>query len=636
MAIAVSSLTSGSLAPYSPEVSRQRRGSLVSASPRRRQAVAGIAIKSRGINRVQPTTRGATQIPAAAAGSSSSGDRPGGNFPVPNVPSCYEFLRVKLLVGVFFAAVPLYRQMRALEDKVEQTAEVAIEVVEKVAEAAEKIADDVSEAFPGNDNLKKAASRIKAVADEIEKDAEKAEALIEKVDEIEKEMDSVVDSVIEKVKKERSLRKNSMVWHSICSLSYDFSIRTTMYKNSPHIACSSDFSGVLVACIGGDRDVKVEVLPLSIRAVAIILPTCTFIVNVFPAAPISVAAHIDTCNTTLSLGGSPYYCSASYNVTQIISPSAFSCIARPESMLFGPFSFAFRVHSFHTLFAFHVLLKNRGRITFTDWPVNFNHLHTSICPNCIVRSSPPANPNRLNHEVLGHQLYRSTDADKRSNTLVPVLENCQKKNHQYPTKRLQLVQTLGNYQENPRCPTNLHCEYRKLYELLRVTVVVGGVFGAVSFYGQMRAMEENVEKTAEVAIETIEKAADVVDKLADEVIAFPGNENLKKAAFRIKAIAEEIEKDAEEAEALIHKVRLIAYERLTSLFVFSLSAFFSCVKYASLVCRKSEKKKRASLENPNKHIQIKVEPLENVEEIEKEVDAAVDTFMGKGMKKGSR
>ncbi|KAI5014949.1 hypothetical protein ZWY2020_056339 [Hordeum vulgare] len=96
-----------------------------------------------------------------------------------------------------------------------------------------------------------------------------------------------------------------------------------------------------------------------------------------------------------------------------------------------------------------------------------------------------------------------------------------------------------------------------------VTVVVGGVFGAVSFYGQMRAMEENVEKTAEIAIETIEKAADVVDKLADE-----------KAAFRIKAIAEEIEK-AEEAEARSHPV----------------------------------------------------------EEIEKEVDAAVDTLMGKGMKK---
>ncbi|KAM3367756.1 hypothetical protein ACQJBY_016361 [Aegilops geniculata] len=205
MAIAVSSLTSGSLPRYSPEVSRQQRSTVVSASPRRRQTLAGLAIMSRGINRVKPTTRGgATQIPAAAAGP-SSGDQAGGNFPVPNVPSW-----VKLLVGVFFAAVPLYRQMRALEDKVEQTAEVAIEVVEKVAEAAEKIADDVSEAFPGNDNVKKAASRIKAVADEIEKDAEKAEALIEKVDEIEKEMDSVVDSVIEKVKKERSLRKNSV------------------------------------------------------------------------------------------------------------------------------------------------------------------------------------------------------------------------------------------------------------------------------------------------------------------------------------------------------------------------------------------------------------------------------------------
>ncbi|KAF7002018.1 hypothetical protein CFC21_017561 [Triticum aestivum] len=203
MAIVVSSLASGSL-PCSPEVSGRRRSSLVSAPPRRRQALAGLAIKSRGINRVQPTTRGATRIPAAAAGP-SSGDRAGGNFPVPNVPSW-----VKMLVGVFFAAVPLYRQMRALEDKVEQTAEVAIEVVEKVAEAAEKIADDVSEAFPGNDNVKKAASRIEAIADEIEKDAEKAGALIEKVDEIEKEMDSVVDSVIEKVKKERSLRKNSV------------------------------------------------------------------------------------------------------------------------------------------------------------------------------------------------------------------------------------------------------------------------------------------------------------------------------------------------------------------------------------------------------------------------------------------
>ncbi|KAM3387337.1 hypothetical protein ACQJBY_010273 [Aegilops geniculata] len=54
-------------------------------------------------------------------------------------------------------------------------------MVEKVAEAAERIADDVSEAFPGNERLKKAASSVKAVADEIEKDVDKAEAILHKV-----------------------------------------------------------------------------------------------------------------------------------------------------------------------------------------------------------------------------------------------------------------------------------------------------------------------------------------------------------------------------------------------------------------------------------------------------------------------
>ena len=63
----------------------------------------------------------------------------------------------------------------------EKTAEVAIEVVDTVAEAVEKVADEVSEAFPDNENLEQAASRIKAVADVIEEDAEKAEALIHKV-----------------------------------------------------------------------------------------------------------------------------------------------------------------------------------------------------------------------------------------------------------------------------------------------------------------------------------------------------------------------------------------------------------------------------------------------------------------------
>ena len=58
---------------------------------------------------------------------------------------------------------------------------MAIEVIDTVAEATEKVAGEVADAFPGNENLKEAASRIKTVTDAIEEDAEKAEALIEKV-----------------------------------------------------------------------------------------------------------------------------------------------------------------------------------------------------------------------------------------------------------------------------------------------------------------------------------------------------------------------------------------------------------------------------------------------------------------------
>ena len=69
----------------------------------------------------------------------------------------------------------------AATDKIEKTAEVAIEVIDTVAEATEKVAGEVTDAFPGNENLKEAASRIKTVTDAIEEDAEKAEALIQKV-----------------------------------------------------------------------------------------------------------------------------------------------------------------------------------------------------------------------------------------------------------------------------------------------------------------------------------------------------------------------------------------------------------------------------------------------------------------------
>ena len=106
---------------------------------------------------------------------------------------------ITLVVGAVFVAIPIYRKIRALEGKVEKTAEVAIEVIDTVAEAAEKVAGEVSEAFPDNENIREAASRIKTIADVIEEDAEKAEALIHKVDEIVKEVDSVVDPIISKL-----------------------------------------------------------------------------------------------------------------------------------------------------------------------------------------------------------------------------------------------------------------------------------------------------------------------------------------------------------------------------------------------------------------------------------------------------
>lgn len=135
-----------------------------------------------------------------------------------SISSCiptYAPVRAKWVVGAIIVAIPIYRKIRALEgnqsesyfndfflpnrgmhfgsiflavwivlnpvDTVEKTAEVAIEVVDTVAEATEKVAGELADAFPGNENLKEVASKIKTVADVIEDDAEKAEALIQKV-----------------------------------------------------------------------------------------------------------------------------------------------------------------------------------------------------------------------------------------------------------------------------------------------------------------------------------------------------------------------------------------------------------------------------------------------------------------------
>ncbi|EMS59799.1 hypothetical protein TRIUR3_18329 [Triticum urartu] len=177
MAILISCVTSKALALHTSEDFRQQRSTGISVSSVRRPIHIGLTTKPRGIS--LPIRR-ATQIPAVG-GDPGELLVLGANLPTPDFSSCCELLRVTWLVGAFFLAAPAYWRFRALEDKAEQTAEATIEMVEKVAEAAERIADDVSEAFPGNERLKKAASSVKAVADEIEKDVDKAEALLHKV-----------------------------------------------------------------------------------------------------------------------------------------------------------------------------------------------------------------------------------------------------------------------------------------------------------------------------------------------------------------------------------------------------------------------------------------------------------------------
>ncbi|RLM74153.1 hypothetical protein C2845_PM15G10130 [Panicum miliaceum] len=189
--------SSVSLPLHTPALPPRRCGSspATAASPlHRRCLLAGSTASSSGMNSACfPVRRASTRVSAVDAGSAAGLDLSGLNFPIPPW--------AQWLVGAIVVAVPAYRQFRAMEDKVERTAEAAIEVVEKVAEEAEKIADEVADTFQGNEMIKGAALKIKAVAEEIEEDADKAEALIEKVDEIKKEIDEIVDPILDKVAK---------------------------------------------------------------------------------------------------------------------------------------------------------------------------------------------------------------------------------------------------------------------------------------------------------------------------------------------------------------------------------------------------------------------------------------------------
>ncbi|KAJ1271260.1 hypothetical protein BS78_06G115500 [Paspalum vaginatum] len=190
MAAFSSAIISKGLAPHNSVVFHRRRGNpVISESSHRRRVLIGLTMDSSDMNIAIPI-KGNTRL-AAAIGPGPANPS-GGNFPIPNMPPW-----AKWLVSAIMIAIPLYTRFRTLEEKIEKTAEVAIEVIDAVAEATEAVAVEIGDAFPGNQIIKEATSKIKAVMDVIEEDADKGRALLHKVDEIKKKVDSMVDPIID-------------------------------------------------------------------------------------------------------------------------------------------------------------------------------------------------------------------------------------------------------------------------------------------------------------------------------------------------------------------------------------------------------------------------------------------------------
>ena len=66
---------------------------------------------------------------------------------------------------------------------------------------------------------------------------------------------------------------------------------------------------------------------------------------------------------------------------------------------------------------------------------------------------------------------------------------------------------------------------------------------------------DGVEKAAETILKTVEKVAEITEEIASDVAdVLPGDGRLKEEVLKIENIADQIDKDAEKAEAFLHKV----------------------------------------------------------------------------------
>ncbi|KAJ8500709.1 hypothetical protein OPV22_011261 [Ensete ventricosum] len=87
------------------------------------------------------------------------------------------------------------------------------------------------------------------------------------------------------------------------------------------------------------------------------------------------------------------------------------------------------------------------------------------------------------------------------------------------------------------------------------------VIAAIPFYTRIVKRGGNIEKVAEVALQTLEKVAEVTEKIASDVAnALPEGDSLKEKALLIEKIAEKVEHDAKLAEAIIHEVDAVKEE----------------------------------------------------------------------------
>ncbi|XP_008775877.1 uncharacterized protein LOC103696122 [Phoenix dactylifera] len=92
--------------------------------------------------------------------------------------------------------------------------------------------------------------------------------------------------------------------------------------------------------------------------------------------------------------------------------------------------------------------------------------------------------------------------------------------------------------------------------------MLGSIFCvALPFYRRILRLEDGVEKAAETVIETVEKVAEITEKIASDVAdALPGDGRLKEVALKIEDIADHVDQDAEKAEAFLQKVDQIEEE----------------------------------------------------------------------------